>query len=465
MTRINIVALLLTFLFFACKEQTSHTLVIENVNIFDSVNKKVHKNKTIIIDNDTISDIIDSSEKVNAIKVIEGKGRLIVPGFIDTHIHLTDIYGDFENAPNTIDKDSIISYKEKLANTYLKYGTTTVMDMAQPTNWIKETINWQQNPSPNYPNLYITGSGIISDEEREPYICHTEVRNLDEARKKVQEYDELGLKHLKLYWRLQEDEMKVVVAEAKKREMNLYGHIDNGIVSIQKAMDLGVTNFEHFLALSSSVFNLDEHYSDLVKKYKIKDPETTDEYIAMLVLTFNYIKEKPELNLKLIKLLDKLVQNNATLSTTIHLLGAVAGKTYFFTSIAPVSESLILNLPNYTDEQKELLEIAFNDMMQYLKLAHNKGVKIRIGTDCREGGKALLSELLLLYESGFSIEDILKIATLNGSQAIKIDENYGTIEKGKKADLVIFDKDPFVNYLNFLSNKTVIKDGIIFIGK
>ena len=91
MTRINIVALLLTFLFFACKEQTSHTLVIENINIFDSVNKKVLKNKTIIIDNDTISDIIDSSEKVNAIKVIEGKGRLIVPGFIDTHIHLTDI--------------------------------------------------------------------------------------------------------------------------------------------------------------------------------------------------------------------------------------------------------------------------------------------------------------------------------------------------------------------------------------
>ena len=229
------------------------------------------------------------------------------------------------------------------------------MDMAQPTNWIKETINWQQNPSPNYPNLYITGSGIISDEEREPYICHTEVRNLDEAREKVQEYDELGLKHLKLYWRLQEDEMKAVVAEAKKRKMNLYGHIDNGIVSIQKAMDLGVTNFEHYLSLPSSAINFDEHYGNLVEKYKIKDPETTDEYIAMLILFFDYIKENTELDLKFTQLLDRLARENATLSTTIHLLGSVAGKTYFFTSIAPISENEKLDLPNYSEEQKKIL--------------------------------------------------------------------------------------------------------------
>ncbi|MBL4746828.1 MAG: amidohydrolase family protein [Flavobacteriaceae bacterium] len=465
MSRKIIHSIFLTFILFSCEEQTPHSLAIKNIDIFDSVHKKVLKNKTIIIDNDIITDIIEGSEKVNALKIIEGKGRLITPGFIDTHIHLTDIYGDFENAPKFIDKDSIISYKRKLANTYLKYGTTTILDMAQPTKWIEETIKWQQNPAADYPNLYISGSGIISDEEREPYICHTEVKNLDEARKKVQEYDEMGLKHLKLYWRLREEEMKVIVEEAKKRKLNIYGHIDNGIVSMQKAMDLGVTNFEHFLTLSSSVINLDEHYDYLKEIYKIKDPETTDEYIAMLVLIFNYIKEKPALDLKLNKLLDRLAKENATLSTTIHLLGSVAGKTYFFTSISPVSESQVLNFPNYTVEQKKILEIAFDDMMQYLRLAHNKGVKIRIGTDCRDGGKALLSELLLLYESEFSIEDIFQIATLNGSQAIKIDKDHGTIEKGKKADLVIFDKNPFEDYRNFLSDKTVIKGGKIFIGE
>ena len=100
--------------------------------------------------------------------------------------------------------------------------------------------------------------------------------------------------------------------------------------------------------------------------------------------------------------------------------------------------------------------------MSYLKQAHTKGIKIRIGTDCREGGKALLSELLLLHEAGFSTEDILQIATLNGSQAIKTDLNHGSIEIGKKADLVIFDKNPFENYRNFLSEKTVLKDGKIF---
>jgi len=46
---------------------------------------------------------------------------------------------------------------------------------------------------------------------------------------------------------------------------------------------------------------------------------------------------------------------------------------------------------------------------------------------------------------------------------MNLTQEYGTIEKGKKADLVLFEKDPFENHLNFLAPKTVIKGGKVFI--
>ncbi|MFI5194445.1 MAG: amidohydrolase family protein [Chitinophagales bacterium] len=103
----------------------------------------------------------------------------------------------------------------------------------------------------------------------------------------------------------------------------------------------------------------------------------------------------------------------------------------------------------------------FNIFMGYAKKMYDKGIQLRIGTDCPYGGKALLSELLLLHEHGFSTTSILQIASLNGAKALGLDNQYGVIEKGKKANLLIWEKSPFVSYRNFLSSKTIIKEGVV----
>ena len=188
--------LLLSFLIGStgCVQQT-YSLAIENVKLFDSKSKQIFPNKTILIQGDEIAEIIDSKEGYQASKIIRGKGRLICPGFVDTHVHLHQIY-DWPNdsSPETLEGDSLKHYHDLLAQQYLPYGTTTIADMGQPEEWMTTTLDWQKHPSPHYPNLYNVGGAIISDLSwnRNPAHHHTVVKDSGEAKKKVQTYAETG---------------------------------------------------------------------------------------------------------------------------------------------------------------------------------------------------------------------------------------------------------------------------------
>ncbi|RNL90353.1 tetratricopeptide repeat protein [Sinomicrobium pectinilyticum] len=448
-------------LFPACNKPPNYDLAIQNVAVFDSKNKKVLKNKTVLINKDSIAAIINASQESNAIHVIEGNGRLLIPGFIDTHTHLGQLYaiGD-DVAPEYIDD----SYRKRLSETYLKYGTTTIVSMGDPEEWMDIALNWQKNPSPDYPNLFISGGALISDEEREPVQHHVEILSPEDGKRKIREYAELGVKHIKLYSRLRKPEMKAILSEAEKQNINASGHIQFR-ETVPDAVDLGLKNFEHFFTLVSSVFDYGNHWEPFVKKYKLERTGTLDEFAADMALFFDYIANTPELKAKMDALLDKMASEGVTISTTINVLASATGDTDFYTSFNSFPLRSTPYIPTNTDSFREQASIGFGTMMKVLKTAHDKGIKIRIGTDCKYGGRALLSELMLLYKAGFSIKEILQIATWNGAEAMKIAAEYGSIEVGKKADLVLFDKNPFTNHENFLSKKTVIKGGKEFVPK
>lgn len=438
-----------------------YDLAIRDVDLFDSRNKTVLSGKTVLIQGDEIVAIQDVNETFKANRTIEANGKLLSPGLIDTHIHLRQMLDlSTGTAPTYIDD----SYRNKLAQTFLPFGTTTVVDMGQPEEWMEVTSRWIKNPSPDYPNYFMVGGAMISDLSwnRNPSQHHTIVYKKEDAVEKVRKYADMGLEHIKLYWKLEKPDMKNIIEEANNQNLGLYAHVDQNIVTIPEAMDLGVKHFEHFFTVTPGILEYDEHWRPMKDKFALPDGNHIDDFSAAMVYFFAYIKENPELEDRLIHLFERLSAAEGSISTAIHVLAAAAGKTDFFSSFNHFPIRTAAELPDFSPEQKEGLANAFDNLMVYLKKAHEMGVKIRIGTDNREAGKAMLSELMLFSHAGFTMEDILQIATWNGATSMNIEAKYGSIEVGKKADLVLFDKNPFVRAEHLLAPKTVIKGGKVY---
>ena len=156
----------LFFSFSSFGQVKKYDLAIRNVKIFDVKTGVVGLNQAILIKNGIIEDIVRNTSKFAAKKTIDAKGKLATPSFVDAHIHPTDVFGDYDKAPEYLVKDSLNIYRQHLTDAYLPYGITTVMMMGQPEKWLTPILGWSINPRPNHINIYTAGAAIISKEDR-----------------------------------------------------------------------------------------------------------------------------------------------------------------------------------------------------------------------------------------------------------------------------------------------------------
>ncbi len=443
---------LLLALVCACSSSTRFDLAITGVSILNTRTKELKTDQTICIQEGQIALIAAGDVQIDAEKTLKAPGMLVVPGFIDTHIHLTDIFGDGEEAPSRLLDDSIINIRKKFANTYLRYGVTTVADMGQPEAWLDVTLKWQQDSNPLYPDLFNTGSALISDDASETYLGHIVVRSPIEAKAKVTEYHSKGIQHLKAYWRLGSSELKSVTKMADSLGMKLYAHIDEHNVPMGQAANMGIRHFQHANTLSNDAFEFDRQGLGLIRIMEEHYP-TLNCYWPFALEKIKFVDDHDFFRNKRDRLTQHLINHNCTLSTTLHTFAAFCRRTYF-------------QLPDdnfqLSDRQLARLNEALDTFLEIVRNAHEKGLTLRIGTDCKAGGKAFLSELLLLAEAGIPMADILQIATWNGAQALGVQGDRGSVEVGKKADLVIFHQNPLLDPRHILMEKTIIKNGKVY---
>ena len=420
MKRMQLVNISVFFLFlsFSCFSQSSIQFVVRNVNIITMTSpNNVINNATILITDNRI-------ESINGIipkkaKIIEGKGKWLIPGLVDMHVHLpTDAY--FGKKLPTLPPDFTFNLQD-IMTPIIANGVTTVLDLdaTMETFGQKKQIETGTVLGPRMALAALVnggaGPGRIANTAEEGRVVV--------ALAKAEGYD-----FIKLYSNLNIETFKAIVDEAKKRGIKTIGHIPNAFQG--KLEEAFVPNF------------------------------------GMVAHAEEFSKHSENFDFQDAKKFAKLAKENGTwLAPTLTAMVWIAKQTHSIDDIKkstalqyvhPLLQSKWLTANNYVKNSTPERAVHFDSMVQFhfqlVKAFKEVGVPIVAGTDAGVSGVvagfSLHDEMSLLVQAGLTPEEALRSATLLPAQWLGIDKYIGTIEPGKFADLVLLEENPMLDIKN-----------------
>jgi len=331
---------------------------------------------------------------------------------------------------------------------------TTVREAGGDERYLELMRQWMK-PSANAPDFIPSGGALASHEEgRVPYTGHAIVRDSADAAAKVRRYYDAGIRDVKLYWRLREPEYVGAFAEAKKLGMHIDTHVDFGVMSIRRALDIGVRHFEHAYTVGVESLPGPAVAAAWERTRRELGPELPAAFYFGILEHFNELGPN---NPQMLALIDELAKPGATVTPTLHIFAQRVGLAPFTTKSLGVFD----RSSAWTEAQRQRAARGYEILAGYVRQMYEAGVPLAVGSDWLDPGRVCLSEIVLLKRAGIPAADALAIATLGGAKVIERESDYGAVEAGRKAQLVIFDRNPLDDIEAVFAKKTVIKDGAV----
>jgi imidazolonepropionase-like amidohydrolase len=380
-------------------------LALVGATLIDATGSGATPNSTILIENGRIvaAGPSASTEIPSGVRRIDVAGKTIVPGLWDNHAHLHQI----EWIP-----------------TYLAAGVTSVRDMGSEWPLLVAMRNAIRSGKIAGPNLFFAG---LIDGPGPQGFGEFSAATPEEGRAIVRRYHQMGFEMIKIYLALAPDVTAAICDEAHKQGMTCTGHVPTSM-DLHAAIDSGMDQIAHFPVRGDlTTEEGKKQLAHFVAKKTIFDPTASWAEIG------GKSAQEPMQDIQPVMqhLPAPLLQNR------VASLGQSPSDTA--TSHARLARTLA-----------------------NLKAAHDAGVPLITGTDEGIPAYSVYRELELFVKAGFTPMDALRSATAIAAQAMRVDADVGTIEKGKRADLLVLDANPLDNISNIRSVRFVVKDGRMF---
>ena len=396
-------------------------VALTHVEVIDGTGAAARADQTILIRNGRIAAIGPAAGiKVPAdAKVRDLGGHSVIPGFVMMHEHMfyPEGLGNYTEMARTFPR------------LYLAGGATTVRTAGSIAPFadinMREEIRKGNIPGPD---MHVTGPFVDG-----PDLLFLKIKitkDPADARALVDYWSKEGATSYKVYMHISRAILSAVVEEAHKRGHKVTGHLCS--VTLREAADLGIDNLEHGFFAST----------DFVKGKKPDDcPKRGDADLSLATLD----PEGPEAT----ALIQHLVAKKVALTSTLTVFETTqAGRP-----IAP-SGALDLLIPELREQylsRWSMIQQAgptatsnmFKVGMRLEKRFVEAGGHLMAGTDPTGYGGVIpgysnVRELELLVETGFSMAEAVKISTLNGATFLGVEKDVGSLEAGKRADLIVF---------------------------
>ena len=419
-----------------------------NVTVVPMDRERTVPNQTVIVRNGLIAEIGDAQRvKIpKGAQRIEGAGKFLIPGLMDMHVHLLS---DEEGFPDSLAEDE---FKIMLA-----HGVTTIRLM----NGTPEQLVLRSRSARGEilaPTIYAASPQFIGRKSTNAYVVTTEAEGRESVRKAKQD----GYDYLKMTTNLKPEVYEAIVDEAAKQNIRLVGHADSRSIGLRRA-----------LKARQQIEHLDSYLEALLPDDMVAKGSVSDIYIYRPEswISLDHIDEK-----KIPEIARASVQANPFTTPTLTL--------FKYTFGIGRSEAEINAQPDIRFYPEKIKDLWLGVNKRYWANAasperraryvsirnrlvtaiHDAGGKILAGSDTPEWlllyGYTLHRELRSLNEAGLSNYAVLASATRNPSEFFGTLKTTGTVEKGKRADLVLLKANPLESIGN-----TEHREGVMLKGR
>lgn len=412
--------------------QQQSGLLIRNARLFDSKTATLSTPSDVLVDGKgRIKDIgpHGSIENTSA-RILDAKGQILMPTLIDMHSH----YGE----------DAFLHL--------LSAGVTGVRNMGGGFATLKRLIKGVQSGALLGPEVY--PMGIIDG--KGPFSAPVDFlpETLEQAKGMVDDYQAAGFIGIKIYSSLPPEWTKPLADYAHSKDMLVQGHIPSGL-SAEDAVNAGYNEITHFNMVMLNFLgarNLDTRTPQrfIVPGKQGKDIDmggkAFQDFIALLQ--------------------QKHISLDPTLSIHLNTFYAEPGTIKYiarpYADHLPASARRTqIQTPTYNAGFEDAFRRSGEKAEHMLKALYDAGLQIFPGTDQDFPGFALISEMMTYERIGIPAPHILKMATLDAATRLRVGDDIGSIEVGKRAHMMLVKGDPTKHIADLYQATTVIKDTAI----
>jgi imidazolonepropionase-like amidohydrolase len=441
----------------------SGTTVIANGTAIDPGTGKVTPHGAIIIEGDHITAMVQNSGDIpkKGDTVIDARGKFILPGYIDTHVHFFQS-GDIYTRPDAVDLNSVRSYKEEidwirshLDDVFLRYlrcGVTSVVDVGGPL-WNFE-MRKRANSSAKAPRVAAAGPLISSVSRPQLDLGDPPIVKIDtpeQAREMVRKLTAQKPDYIKIWY--------IVNAE---NPVEKFRPIVHAVVEESHRAKIRVA--VHATELDAARAAVEEGADLLV--HSVTDKPVDDAFVKLL-------KEKGTIltpTLVVFERYGRTFANKLELTPEEKAWGNPEVMASLDVTKIPEDKlpdrlkKAMANPQPVLDNIQKTYDVALKN----LKTLEDAGVTIATGTDAGNigtiHGPAIFREFQLMKQAGLSPMQILQCSTANAAKVFGGDAGarLGSLKPGNYADLVILKSNPLDDIKNASDIDSVVKNGIVY---
>lgn len=432
--RLLLLPVLVTTALTVPRAQTVSTLVIRNVTLIDGTGRPAVPNATVVVEGSRIALVTTQAVTPAAgAQIIEGRGKFLIPGLIDVHVHLRGGSGNGNAQPMTPQQEKT---GVSALHSFLYCGVTTIFDAGNQASFIFALRQKERDDAIVSPRIFATGGTVTSPGghgspffieawPQDRSILDTHIAGKPDMAKIGQ--DEHGWMARPMITKLPDDLLEKIIRYYHTKGIRTVIHISDEHDATE-AIYAGVDSLAHPV-IQGPISNA---FVNIMKVKHIPEAST-----LTIGESYSRLVDHPEyLDQPLYRAtLDAAeIQRLRTTTAASYKTGDNGTRTQWMKVMTPVAQENIRKLN-----------------------AIGKDI-IALGTDLTNGADTQ-RELELVVAGGVSPADAIVIATRNSARFLGRLDDLGTIEAGKLADFVLLTADPTADINNTKAIDTVVKGG------